>query len=219
MKLISKKIIKFSKPIEVYDITNLSNPENANFCIANGLVIHNCVNVFKTTEQRALESEEIINILSVIGYDPNAENPMSKIQVNKVICLADKDPDGDQINVLLLSIFYKFLPQMFEKGMIYVADMPEYYAEYKNTIFVGKTLEELSENLEKANAPKTIEKNHIKGWGEIDNSLIKVLAVDEKTRKLIRIKPITDHDRMTFVRIMNDDVEYRRKMLGLADNV
>lgn len=178
-----------------------------------------CVNVFKTTEQRALESEEIINILSAIGYDPNAENPMSKIQVNKVICLADKDPDGDQINVLLLSIFYKFLPQMFEKGMVYVADMPEYYAEYKNTVYVGKTLEEITETLEKANVPKTVERNHIKGWGEIDNSLIKVLAVDEKTRKLIRIKPITDHDRTTFVRIMNDDVEYRRKMLGLADNV
>lgn len=48
---------------------------------------------------------------------------------------------------------------------------------------------------------------------------MKVLAVDKETRRLIRIKPITDHDRTTFVRIMNDDVEYRRKMLGLADNV
>lgn len=219
MKLISKKVIKLNKPIDVYDITNLSNPENANFCIANGLVVHNCVNVFKTTEQRALESEEIINILSAIGYDPNAENPMSKIQVNKVICLSDKDPDGDQINVLLLSIFYRFLPQMFDKGMIYVADMPEYYAEYKNTIYTGKTLDEIKDNLKKANVPSSITPNHIKGWGEINNGLIKLLAVDKKTRKLIRIKPITDHDRTTFVRIMNDDVEYRRKMLGLADNV
>ena len=178
-----------------------------------------CVNVFRCSEQKALESEEIINILSAIGYDPKAENPMAKLQVGRVVCLADKDPDGDQINILLLSIFYKFLPQMFDKGMIYVADMPEFYSEYKGSVFVGQTVSEVRSKLNDSKLPKTAEVNHIKGWGEISPQLMKVLAVDKVTRKLIKIKPITDHDNVTFVRIMNEDVAYRRQMLGLSDNV
>lgn len=341
-------------------------------------------NLAKTTEQIGLESEEIINILSAIGYDPNKENPMANPTVGKIICLADADEDGcfkassfvklcdgtsktfkelaDQwekdhqpiwvwsldaqgklhpakayepsircyrdkevhvhldsgdeivctlqhpfainycnsdkayiddhdmkylqaqylqpgdliasidfedikqltshkvikteivelkaaepfycltvpqygnflladksgngicssnchINTLLLTLFFKICPQLFEKGMIYVADMYDYYAMYKDKVIVGNSAQEVLDKLHKIGAPNSITASHCKGWGEMMNSVLKVLAVDKETRRLIRIKPITDHDRTTFVRIMNDDVEYRRQMLGLADNV
>lgn len=343
-----------------------------------------CVNVLRCAEQRALESEEIINILSAVGYDPKSENPAAKLQVSRVICLADHDDDGplapntkvllcngttktikelaDQwekdhapfyiwaldkdgnvhkakaieprvtcykdkyaivefddgtsikctlshkfvvkksiyehiidahgihyicasniepgdiiigakkdgsnyvydertvtrlsltsensfspyycltvpaygnfllegkngtaicssnchINTLLLTIFYRFLPQMFDKGMIYVADMPEFYAEYKNTVVIGQTLSEVKQKLADLGAPKSTPTPHIKGWGEISQQLLKSLVVDKSTRKLIRIKPITDNDRVTFVRVMNEDVAFRRQMLGLSDSV
>ncbi len=176
-------------------------------------------NALKADDAKILESDEIINILSAIGYDPNKENPISSPIVSKIICLADGDADGEHINTLLLSLFYKFCPELYEKGMIYVADMYDYYATHKNNVVVGSTVSEVKEKLRKINAPASIEVSHIKGWGEINASLMKVLAVDKKTRRLIRIKPISDNDRVTFVRIMNEDVEYRRKMLGLADNV
>lgn len=138
--------------------------------------------------------------------------------------LADKNGNGIcssncHINTLLLTIFYKFLPQMFDKGMIYVADMPEFYAEYKNTVVVGQTLSEVKQKLADLGAPKSTPTPHIKGWGEISQNLLKSLVVDKNTRKLIRIKPITDNDRVTFVRVMNEDVAFRRQMLGLSDSV
>ena len=138
--------------------------------------------------------------------------------------IADKNSNGIcssncHINTLLLTIFYKFLPQMFDKGMIYVADMPEFYAEYKNNIAIGQTLSEVQAKLAEMGAPKSVEVGHIKGWGEISQNLLKILAVDKATRKLIRIKPITENDRVTFVRVMNEDVAFRRQMLGLSDSV
>lgn len=138
--------------------------------------------------------------------------------------LADKNGNGIcssncHINTLLLTLFFKICPELFEKGMIYVADMYDFYAIYKDQVIVGNSAQEVQEKLHKLGAPVYISSNHVKGWGELDQAVMKVLAVDKETRKLIRIKPITDHDRTTFVRIMNDDVEYRRKMLGLADNV
>lgn len=170
-------------------------------------------------QAKALESEEVINILSAIGYDPKAENPISKLQVGRVICLADADDDGAHINTLLLTLFYKIVPQMFDKGMIYVADMPEFYAEYKGTAVVGNSVSEVHKKLNELKASKNTAINHAKGWGELSDSLMKVLAVDKSTRKLIRIKAITEHDRVTFVRIMNEDVAYRRQMLGLSEDV
>ena len=335
---------------------------------------------------KALESEEVINILSAIGYDPKAENPMSKLQVSRVICLADADDDGplapntkvllcdgttktikelaDQweknhtpfyvwaldkdgnvhkaeaieprvtcykdkyaivefddgtsikctlshkfavkksiyehiidmygihyacasniepgdiiigakkdesnyvydertvtrlslisensfspfycltvpaygnfllegkngtaicssnchINTLLLTLFYMILPQMFDKGMVYVADMPEFYTEYKGTVVVGQTVSEIKNKLIELGHKPNANDNyyHLKGWGELSSQFMKVLAVDKATRKLIRIKPITDHDRVTFIKVMNEDVGFRRQMLGLSDSV
>ena len=140
--------------------------------------------------------------------------------------LADKNGNGIcssncHINTLLLTLFYKVLPEMFEKGMIYVADMPEFYTTYKNTIITGQSISEIKTKLLELGHKPTANDTyyHLKGWGELENSLMKVLAVDKATRKLIRIKPITDHDNVTFVRIMNEDVAYRRQMLGLSDDV
>lgn len=138
--------------------------------------------------------------------------------------LADKNGNGIcssncHINTLLLTLIFKVAPELFEKGMVYIADMPDFYATYKDQVAVGNSVSEVRQKLNAMKAPKSVEINHIKGWGEINSSLMKALAVDKATRKLIRIKALTDHDRVTFIRIMNDDVAYRRQMLGLSENV
>lgn len=173
--------------------------------------IQNCAK----SGDKALESEEIIMILSAIGFDPKAENPASHLQVGKIICLADPDPDGSHINTLLLTLFFTFVPEVFERGMVYVADIPELYAQWNGHLILGDSLDEVHEKLQALGAPKSITAHHIKGWGEIDASLMHALAVDPKTRKLIKIKPLTDQDRLEFASCMNDDVEFRRKMLNL----
>lgn len=121
------------------------------------------------------------------------------------------------INSLLLTLFYKYLPQLFNEGRIFVADVPELYAQYKDNLVMGDTLSEVQAKLQKLKAPKTTPIHHIKGWGEIDASLMDVLAVNPETRKLIQIKPIEHRDTVEFVACMNDDVAFRRKMLNLPE--
>ena len=167
--------------------------------------------------QKVLESEEVIMILGALGFDPKLDDPMRKLQVQKIICLADPDPDGCHINSLLLTLFYKYLPQLFNEGRIFVADVPELYAQYKDNLVMGDTLSEVQAKLQELKAPKTTPIHHIKGWGEIDASLMDVLAVNPETRKLIQIKPIEHRDTVEFVACMNDDVAFRRKMLNLPE--
>lgn len=211
MKLLNKKIIKLSQPIPVYDI---ESPITHNFCIGKqGIVVHNSMK----NGQKTLESEEVIMILGALGFDPKLDDPMKKLQVQKIICLADPDPDGCHINSLLLTLFYKYLPQLFNEGRIFVADVPELYAQYKDNLVMGDTLSEVQVKLQKLKAPKSTPIHHIKGWGEIDASLMDVLAVNPETRKLIQIKPIEHRDTVEFVACMNDDVAFRRKMLNLPE--
>lgn len=125
--------------------------------------------------------------------------------------------DGCHINSLLLTLFYKYLPQLFNEGRIFVADVPELYAQYKDNLVMGDTLSEVQAKLQKLKAPKSTPIHHIKGWGEIDASLMDVLAVNPETRKLIQIKPIEHRDTVEFVACMNDDVAFRRKMLNLPE--
>lgn len=86
MKLLNKKVIKLSQPIPVYDI---ESPITHNFCIGKqGIVVHNSMK----NGQKTLESEEVIMILGALGFDPKLDDPMKKLQVQKIICLADPDP-------------------------------------------------------------------------------------------------------------------------------
>ena len=169
------------------------------------------------TGDKVLESEEVIGILGALGFDPKAKNPLDKLLVGKVICLADPDPDGAHINSLLLALFYKYMPQLFAKGMVYVMDVPELYAQYKGHLILGDTISEVQQKLKKLKAPASTSIHHIKGWGEIDPALMYALACENETRRLIRIKPIESRDHVDFVKCMNDDVAFRRKMLNLPE--
>lgn len=158
------------------------------------------LNVSKVTQARALSSKDILNILGALGFDPKAEDPLSKLQVGRVILLADPDPDGHHINCLLLTLFSKYLPGMFDRGMIFVADTPEFYSIVKDQIFVGDTLSEVRKKLDKAKAKGEV--NHVKGWGEVDPQVIKKWAVDEDSRKLIKMEPLSAEDRAVFNALM-----------------
>lgn len=120
------------------------------------------------------------------------------------------------INTLLLTLFYKFMPQLFELGMVYVVDAPEFYALYKNQMYSGDTLSEVRKKLDAAGAPAKTHIKHIKGWGEINAPQLRTLAMDAATRRLIRVKPPATaelHD--NFNRLMNEDVEFRKNLFGV----
>jgi DNA gyrase/topoisomerase IV subunit B len=197
MHVISKRLVKYDEPIKVYDITNLSG--NSNFALSNGVIVHNCL---KARGDRALISRDILNILAAIGFNPKLEDPLKKLQVGKIIQLSDADPDGSHINCLLNALIARYLPGMYEQGMVYVADMPEFYALSKDQIFTGDTLSEVQSKLKKANVKADV--LHAKGWGEVDPQVLKILAVDP-TRRLIKINPLTEEDRSTFFSIMGKD--------------
>jgi hypothetical protein len=82
----------------------------------------------------------------------------------------------------------------------------------------GDTLSIVQKKLLKEKAPVSTAIQHLKGWGEAGKNLMKIFAADPNTRRLIQIQAIEKADHVEFVKLMNDDVAYRREMLGLPAN-
>lgn len=157
------------------------------------------MNCLKAKGDRALLSKPVLNILAAIGFDPKLEDPLKKLQVGKIICLSDADPDGSHINCLINTLLSRYLPGAYDLGLVYVADMPEFYSIVKDKIFTGDTLSEVAGKLKQAGVKGDV--LHAKGWGEVDPQVLKILAVDD-TRRLIRLDPLTDEDRTKFFSLM-----------------
>ena len=171
-------------------------------------------NVEKMKTAKALATKAIVLIMAAINYDPKAADPLTKVNVGRIVCLADADADGGHINSLLLSLFKKLMPEAYDRGMIYVADMPEYMAQAKGHLIIGDSQQEVKDKLDKLGLKATVK--HFKGWGEVDPAILKVLAIDP-TRKLLQINPISSEDGVEFSKVMASDVEARREALGISE--
>lgn len=119
------------------------------------------------------------------------------------------------INALLLTLFWKFLPGLFDRGMIYCAQVPEYYAVSKDgqSFFADKAAQ-LQKKLAKAKVRAEIQ--HCKGYGEVDHELLRVMAFNPETRRIARIVPTVDKDGdVNFRLLTGGGTAARKRIMGL----
>lgn len=84
------------------------------------------LNVFKSSELRALKNEEIKSLITAIGTGYGQSFDIKNIRYHKIIIMTDADVDGAHIRTLLLTFFYKMFPELIEDGYIYIAQPPLY---------------------------------------------------------------------------------------------
>lgn len=164
-----------------------------------------------------MANNEVLNILSATGYDPDAKDPLSKIECGKVILLSDSDSDGLHINTLELVAYYLMMPQLIEAGMLYVVDSPRYYARSlvdPSVFYSGQTMDEVNKKVAKGDKIGKI--SYLKGWGELPPEILAAIALTPGTRKLIRITMPKDKKAIKqFENIMGKDTIHRAKMFDL----
>ena len=229
-RITSVRRIKYDEPQEVYDVTNLDGHES--FALGCGVIVHNCrsaryaafqellplkgkiSNATRKSEEQVLLDQEVIYALTMIGFNPALPDPLSKLRVGKIIFLADPDPDGHHINCLLLALKFRYMAPLIDRGMIYVADTPEFFAETKGGYIFGDSTRDMHAKLKAAGYPNA-RINHVKGYGEFEVGPLKELVFAPETRRLIQIQPMTAKDKQTFNAIMGESVEGRKLLLGV----
>ena len=168
------------------------------------------LNVEKANPSRALSSEEIANIITVIGTGVGEQFDIKKLRYNKMIIMTDADVDGEHIKALLLTFFFRFMPQLIENGNVYAAMPPLFRVRKKKDHYVysEKELKRLTEKLGTSNITR------FKGLGEMSASQLWETTMNPKTRKIkkIFIEDAIEADRV-FSMLMGDDVQARKEFI------
>jgi DNA gyrase subunit B len=168
------------------------------------------LNVEKANPSKALESEEISNLIVAVGTGVGEQFNIEKIRYGKIVIMTDADVDGDHIKTLLLTFFYRFMPKLIEAGNVYVA-MPPLYRIRKNKDYYVYTDEELKKITKDMNSPNV---TRFKGLGEMSSDQLWETTMDPKNRKIkkIYIEDAIEADK-TFSMLMGDDVQARKEFI------
>jgi len=171
------------------------------------------INVETATTVKALANNEIQNIISAIGVGVKPKFDYSKLRYGKVIIMTDADVDGAHICTLLLTFFYRYMPELIQKGHLFIAQPPLYRIDSGKKLFYALDEQEKDNIIEKLNGSK-YEIGRFKGLGEMPPSDLKETTMSKKTRSMIRVD-ISDQDEThkTFDQLMGKDPEPRFKFI------
>lgn len=169
------------------------------------------LNVEKAAPTKTLSSDEIVNLITAIGTGIKENFDIKKLRYSKVIIMTDADVDGQHIMTLLLTFFFRYVPELIEHGNIYVAVSPLYRIRKGKTKYVYSD-EELKKALASIGGKADVQR--FKGLGEMNPQQLWDTTMDPKKRIL---KKITIEDAVladeTFSMLMGDLVGPRRMFI------
>ena len=171
------------------------------------------LNVQKVRLERALSNNEILSMIQAIGTGIGEEFDITKARYHKIVIMTDADVDGEHICILLLTFFYRFMPELIEQGYIYVAKPPLYKAQFGKQIRYAYSDEEL-EAYKKEFSDRKPDVQRYKGLGEMDAEQLWETTMDPALRTLVQVHLedalIADQ---TFEMLLGEDVDPRKKFI------
>ena len=179
------------------------------------------LNVEKVQWHKVFEAESVNIILQAIGVrfgvdgEDSKEANIEKLRYDKIIIMTDADVDGSHIDTLIMTLFFRFMPQVIQEGHLYIATPPLYQCTYKNHKEYCYTEEDRQRFIDtycEGNSDDTrLHTQRYKGLGEMNPEQLWDTTMNPDTRllKQVTIQNAADADEI-FSMLMGDDVEPRR---------
>ena len=174
------------------------------------------LNVEKARLDRILGNAEIRTMITAFGTGIHEDFDISKLRYNKIIIMTDADVDGAHISTLLLTFFYRFMPELIKQGHVYLAQPPLYKLEKNKKVWYAYSDEELNKILSEVGRDQNNKIQRYKGLGEMDASQLWETTMDPEHRILKKVffdEEISSEIDLTFSTLMGDRVEPRREFI------
>ena len=170
----------------------------------------------KSRLDKILVNNEIKAMITAFGTGIHEEFDISKLRYHKIIIMTDADVDGAHIATLLLTFFYRFMPELIRQGYVYLAQPPLYKVEKNKKVWYAYDDNELNSILTEIGRDQNNRIQRYKGLGEMDPEQLWETTMDPDRRILLKVtmddaKLAALND--TFNVLMGDKVEPRREFI------
>ena len=181
------------------------------------------LNCLKAGYDRVFKSDIITDLLKVLGCGVEVRGKAAKdisafdleaLRWNKVVICTDADVDGYQIRTLILTMLYRLVPTLIEKGYVYIAESPLYEIIYKDKSYFAFDENEKAKILKKLEGKKVLIQRS-KGLGENEAEMMWETTMNPASRRLIRVQPCEAKETADmFDLLLGDNLEGRKEYIA-----
>ena len=172
------------------------------------------LNVEKARADKIVTHDAIRSMITAIGAGLDEDFDLEKLRYHRVIIMCDADVDGSHIRTLLLTFFFRHMPQLVYHGHLYIAQPPLYkinVGKKEQYVYTESQRDELMEQLENK---RSVSMQRYKGLGEMNSNQLWDTTMNPESRTLLQVTVADANDAdETFTTLMGDEVEGRRQFI------
>jgi topoisomerase-4 subunit B len=146
------------------------------------------LNVASAGKDKLAQNQQLADLVQALGCGTGTHYSEQDLRYDKVIVMTDADVDGAHIASLLITFFYRQMPQLIDNGRLYLAVPPLYRLSHGGKIFYARDDKHKAEILKKEfHANAKVEVSRFKGLGEMMPAQLKETTMDRRKRTLLRV--------------------------------
>ncbi len=170
------------------------------------------LNVEKARDDKVYGNDKLTPVIVALGTGIGENFDIEKLRYDKIVIMADADVDGSHIRTLLLTFFFRYMPQLIETGHVYLAQPPLFRISKGKQHFDAFTDEEKAEYIERLGGTADVQR--YKGLGEMDPDQLWETTLNPETRTFLRVT-MSDAEEAdaTFTMLMGEEVEPRKQFI------